>query len=691
MKKILLIFMCLICAAATFNLVGCAGETYTVEYEANGGTVAVDSREVKEGEKFTLDVPYLENATFLGWFDSLKDDAEAITDANGQSLKKYDKKEDLVVFAHWDIWETLSLEIEVLSTNNGCVVNGGGENLSRIKIPETYKGLPVVMINSYAFYSNRELKEIIIPETVIDIGSFAFSDCEKLEKVALSDNLETIGKNAFSGCGKLATINVSKKLSKIDSSAFSGCSSLYEMDFSNVEGSLEIEASAFSGCSTLSKVKFNSGIKKIKDSTFLGCAGLQELDVGDYIEEIEPSAFQSSGLRSLKIGKGVKSIGSGFTNGCASLRTIEVDEENGYFLAEGNVLYNKNKTTLLRYAPLLETEHYTIENSVKKIAEKSFDNSENLKRLTIPESVIQIEQGAFTNLKELETIDIPYVGGSLYVDNYFTYIFGGAMMSQETKLPETLQYVNITGDIEIIAAYAFQYCGNIKTVSIPESVEYIGVEAFYGCSSLTEVVIPKAVTTIGELAFYACMRIEEFEVEQGNTEYVSEDGVLYNKDKTKLLQYPAAKTGTEFTVPSGVTHLSKGAFYNATKLEKIVLSEELKTIDDNAFSLCRRLENIVLPSGVEYIGNQAFSGCRVLEQINIPSKTTKIGSQCFDDCRALIRIDAQSEKAPEIDETIFDSEYSDAIKIYFENESVLETYKKNPAWNAFADKFVVAE
>lgn len=691
MKKILLIFMCLICAVATFNLVGCKGETYTVEYEANGGTVAVDSREVKEGEKFTLDVPYLENATFLGWYDSPDSDANAVTDEYGRSLNKYNKKEDLVVFAHWDIWETLSLEIEVLSTNDGCVVNGGGKNLSKIKIPEKYKGLPVVKINSYAFYNNKELQEIIIPETVINIGSFSFSECDKLERVTLSNNLETIGNSAFLGCGKLATINVSKKLSKIDSSAFSDCSSLYEMDFSNVEGSLEIEASAFSGCSTLNKVKFNSGIKKIKESMFAGCAGLLELDVGDYIEEIEPSAFQGSGLRSLKIGKGVKSIGSGFTNGCASLQTIEVDEENGYFLAEDNVLYNKNKTILLRYAPLLETEHYTIENSVKTIGGGSFDNSEYLEWLTIPENVTLIEKGAFTNLKELETIDIPFVGGSFYIDNYFTYIFGGEINSQETKLPETLQYVNITGAMNVISAYAFQYCGNIKTVSIPESVEYIGVEAFYGCSSLTEVVIPKAVTTIGELAFYACMRIEEFEVEQGNTEYVSEDGVLYNKDKTKLLQYPAAKTGTEFTVPSGVTHLSKGAFYNATKLEKIVLSEELKTIDDNAFSLCRRLKNIVLPSGVEYIGNQAFSGCRVLEQINIPSKTTKIGALCFDDCRELIRIVVQSEKAPEIDETIFDNDYSDAIKIYFENESVLETYKKNPAWNAFADKFVVAE
>ena len=150
MKKILLIFMCLICAVATFNLIGCAEETFTIEYETNGGTVKVKSREVKEGEKFTLDVPYLENATFLGWFDSLNDDAEAITDTNGQSLKNYDKKGSSVVFAHWDIWETVSLEIEVLSTNDGCVVNGGGDNLARIKIPTIYKGLPVVMITVFS-------------------------------------------------------------------------------------------------------------------------------------------------------------------------------------------------------------------------------------------------------------------------------------------------------------------------------------------------------------------------------------------------------------------------------------------------------------------------------------------------------------------------------------------------------------
>jgi len=103
------------------------------------------------------------------------------------------------------------------------------------------------------------------------------------------------------------------------------------------------------------------------------------------------------------------------------------------------------------------------------------------------------------------------------------------------------------------------------------------------------------------------------------------------------------------------------------------------------------LKNIVLPSGVEYIGNQAFSSCRVLERINIPASTTKIGVQCFDDCRALTRIDVQREKAPEIDETIFDRDYSDEIKIYFEDETVLEAYKKNIVWKNFADKFVVVE
>ena len=78
------------------------------------------------------------------------------------------------------------------------------------------------------------------------------------------------------------------------------------------------------------------------------------------------------------------------------------------------------------------------------------------------------------------------------------------------------------------------------------------------------------------------------------------------------------------------------------------------------------------------------------KQINIPFKTTEIGEQCFSDCRNLTKIEIQCEQIPQIASTTF-LNVSEEIKIYFENESVLETYKNNPAWNAFADKFVIAE
>ena len=291
----------------------------------------VDSREVEYGKSFVLDVPQMDNATFLGWFDSPDDGAKAVTDRYGCSIENYAKQENSVVFAKWDYWETLNLEYNLSADNSHYSVSGGGDGYSRIKIPETYKGLPVVKINAYAFYDNSEIKEVVCSDSIVEIGDFAFAKCNNLERISLSNQLTDIGRNSFEECIKLTSVNIPTALETIGEKAFASCKSLSEMDFSSVEGELTVKEGAFQGCLVLSKVDFGKAIKVLNKYTFAACSSLTVLETGDYIEEIASYSFENSGVRTLKIGKNVKSIGASFTNGCADLSAIEVSLENDYF------------------------------------------------------------------------------------------------------------------------------------------------------------------------------------------------------------------------------------------------------------------------------------------------------------------------------------------------------------------------
>jgi hypothetical protein len=102
------------------------------------------------------------------------------------------------------------------------------------------------------------------------------------------------------------------------------------------------------------------------------------------------------------------------------------------------------------------------------------------------------------------------------------------------------------------------YTGNGGTVEIPEQLNGkrvigIGQQAFYKCTSLTGITIPESVTSIEVFAFSGYTGLVEINVSAGNTDYSSQDGVLYNKNKTTLIQYPAGKTTSSFSIPNGVT------------------------------------------------------------------------------------------------------------------------------------------
>ena len=179
---------------------------------------------------------------------------------------------------------------------------------------------------------------------------------------------------------------------------------------------------------------------------------------------------------------------------------------------------------------------------------------------------------------------------------------------------------------------------NLKSVTIPDTVKYIGSFAFECCLSLINVFIGKGVKRIGTKIFCSCYNLTEINVDMNNKKYTSIDGVLYNKDKTKLLVYPPMKKEENFVIPDSVTSIGEYAFEGCEDITNITLSKNVTSIEDGAFKCCEKLTDITLPNGITRIGEYTFCGCKSLTSIIIPNSVTSIEGNAFSGCEKLEKI-----------------------------------------------------
>ena len=178
-------------------------------------------------------------------------------------------------------------------------------------------------------------------------------------------------------------------------------------------------------------------------------------------------------------------------------------------------------------------------------------------------------------------------------------------------------------------------------------VKWIGYAAFRDCIGITSIVIPDSVISIAVSAFSGCTSLTEITVSPDNKNYSSVDGVLFNKDMSILVDYPAGNNRSTYTVPDGVTQIVDSAFSGCTSLSKVKLSNNLTIIEAGTFRGCTSLTEITIPDGVTVIRggwydydshNGAFSGCTSLKEIVIPDSVTGIGESAFFGCQSLKEI-----------------------------------------------------
>ena len=238
--------------------------------------------------------------------------------------------------------------------------------------------------------------------------------------------------------------------------------------------------------------------------------------------------------------------------------------------------------------------------TVTSIGGSAFRYCTSLTSVTIPDSVTSIGGWAFTDCVSLTSVTIPDGVTSIgeYTFSWCTSLTSATIPDSVTSIGEfafhnckSLTSMTIPRSVVSIGYDAFGWCESLTSVTILDGVRSIGNSAFTDCKSLTSVTIPNSVTSIGRGAFSSCASLTGIWVAEGNSHYVSDaSGVLFNKDKTTLVQCPGAFA--VYTIPGSVT-----------------------SIGDDAFSGCASLTSVTIPDSVTSIGNYAFSCCGSLTDV----------------------------------------------------------------------------
>ena len=236
------------------------------------------------------------------------------------------------------------------------------------------------------------------------------------------------------------------------------------------------------------------------------------------------------------------------------------------------------------------------------------DHSQEMLILVVEEGITGIGDNAFRDAGNLISVTLPKTVTRIGDD---AFGFCGS-----------LPMVTIPAGVTRIGDRAFTYCSNLAMATLPVALQEIGEYAFAQCSKLTSVAIPAGLKTIGAGAFAGCSNVSAITVEAKNADYVVIDGVLFNKEKTALVQYPAGRVATSYVIPKEVTSIGGSAFNSAKNLTAVTIPAGVTEIGNEAFVNCVKLTSITIPAAVKTIGANVFGYCHELAEIKVEAANT---------------------------------------------------------------------
>lgn len=497
------------------------------------------------------------------------------------------------------------------------------ENCTSLEIIELEEG--ITSINGYAFYGCTSLKELELPKSLKSIGENAFEGCTSLQKVTAYPKLTSLKNTSFRKCGALTirgyegsyiqkyatekeipfesmgkwgTCGYSAEWYLIDGTlTISGANNMADYSETNkapwtglkvtkivVENISTIGNYAFAGLSEVTEITLPTTVYEIGDYAFKNCAGLKSIEIPD----------------SLELGI----ISEGMFYGCTSLETIKLPD-------------NIRKIENYAFANCKSLRSFIVPKDVTQISEGTFLNCESLSNITLGNEITAIESSAFAGcgLTEIQLPSgITNIGEEAFVGNKFTEIiipsgvsklgvgaFSGCELLQSISVEENNNNFSASNGVLYdkvgttlllcpggkegsytlprrttkIAESAFKDCKKITELILPSGLTTIGGKAFSGMN-LTNIEIPAELERLSPDAFAYCSKLTEITVDEENTVFAAADGVLCDKNKEKVLVCPPG-------------------------LEKIVLSEKIKSIEAGAITAGEKEQVIDLPFYLEKI------------------------------------------------------------------------------------------
>lgn len=376
-----------------------------------------------------------------------------------------------------------------------------------------------------------------------------------------------------------------------------------EIDFSKdaaLKDIRNIGSRAFEGNATLKRIVLPPSLTELHFYAFQGCTALEEVHFVEYEEDYYGDAEQylylydycfeqCPKLQRVHLPRYLKKIEEGVFSECTSLSSITISPKHPLWRVENRALITRELPRTLVLFPPGITGSYTVHPQVSTIGQGAFYSS-GLTSVFLPKSVETIEEGAFEKAKQLKAINFP-IG------------------------------------LRTIKRHAFYRCASLSTFIFPNSLETIESGAFARCAGLPATVkLPAQIVSLAGDAFRLNPQVQDYTIDANNPNYMVEEGVLFNSDKTSLVSIPSGRKS--YQLPEGIVEIGDRAFFDSS-LEEIHFSLDLRKIGDYAFGYCEGLKVIHLPKGIQTLGASAFKECNAVTKIVLPGTLEEMGAYAF--------------------------------------------------------------
>lgn len=401
---------------------------------------------------------------------------------------------------------------------------------------------------------------------------------------------------------------------------------------------------AFSGDKRITSITFSEGLKTIDERAIENCTKLTTINLPSTLESWNHSLYK-----------------------CGQMKTYNVAAGNPYYSSFNGFLYDANQTKLIAAprrqltvtfpATVTEIGDYAFEytyaasivlpGTITKIGKYAFAETSQITTMTLPAALTSLGEGAFYMCSGLTSINV--AAGNLFfstIDNVLYDFEKKNLLFVPVKRTAALE---LPSSVTAIAPNA-AYLSSISGITFPEGLKTIGASAFYACRHLGVLNFPSTLTEIGFNAF-SNAGISAYNVASGNPVYSSQDGVLYNANKTTLLRYPTTSTSDLPVLPNTLKRIETNAFTSTQVGGKLIVPAGVTELGDGAFGNTA-LESIILPEGITELPYNLFSASTLLKTIVIPGSVTSIGTNVFSSCESLTDLEYRGKDMPTLGTTI---------------------------------------